>query len=926
MPRNNAPAETASHSSSESYDERDDQWEPDDQLGLLSVRPQRGQQADHDDSTPKDSSSDDDDNVLDVEEYYASRAVRNDGQDARVEGPVQEQGGTEMRRVGRTYQYVNRRRADYSTLGKRTARWLRALEVMTEPKLRRTTCCKALKCFRKVNYEHYLSRARHVVNLSVFARRTFLQSMKGSNGTFHFDGKQVCSRFLKKGFHFSTGLMAAENNASISKGCSSSDQAMNGNVRSVTVTQRSSKATSSSTSDAARGRGIMLQKDTVVSFLRRLSEDCSDRMPDSGELHLPFFRKYDVYTQFVDEYRKLYPSSDAPTQHYFLRTWKEHCRNIKVRRSTRFTICDECERLREALRKAISDNMSTADIRRQKRTHIDYITEERLCYQMKRDRSRLQNSEYCSIIVDGADQSAFGLPHFTTTTKSQRGHALKVKLVGLLEHNIENRLFLFTMTEEHQTGANHIVESVHRFLNIRSARGPLPRTLFVQLDNCSRENKNHFFLSYLEFLVAVRLFDVIEVGFLPVGHTHEDIDQVFSQTSARLRANTAITLDQLHYQLQNVNNGNTDVQHMKRLVNWSDLCNQENCIRRVDNITQPHYFKFCRSFHSTDDVDVGTVSTCCFVKHKNSDAWVPLFKSANRSDQGILKSVPDLRRTPPTSVTCPTGLEKVTKRFVSEESRINNTDNMVLLHELRDHVFRTREEPFHWELSTAVEGKYLRTDSVRQLENNEVEEDQIEAVITLSAPSLARKDPSPSHVSSEATTHTDPLQDLDISHPAHQQQHQIESRSEPNTQRKTLSTIQTAKTAAPFTKVIYDVGSFVLVRPENDDDRSTGSFWTAKILAVEHQDNETFVRRLRVQWYDVHRDHRSTDRRMAPFFPMYQPLQTKRKASGKTRSHSRAELQQPWVDVIDTDSVLVSFPSLTRRNTLPLNAQKKIPL
>ena len=58
---------------------------------------------------------------------------------------------------------------------------------------------------------------------------------------------------------------------------------------------------------------------------------------------------------------------------------------------------------------------------------------------MEKKRARLHSSKYCSIIVDGADQSAFGLPHFTTKPKSNRGHALKVKLIGLLEHKVKKQ-------------------------------------------------------------------------------------------------------------------------------------------------------------------------------------------------------------------------------------------------------------------------------------------------------------------------------------------------------------------------------------------------------------------------------------------------------------------------------------------------------
>ena len=175
---------------------------------------------------------------------------------------------------------------------------------------------------------------------------------------------------------------------------------------------------------------------------------------------------------------------------------------------------------------------------------------ERIEYQKKRDRSKLHSKEYLSIIIDGADQSAFGLPHFTPNVKNQRGHAMKVQFVGLLDHPLPNDLLLPTMTQEHKTGANHVVEVLHRYLTRRLADGTLPPKLFVQLDNCSRENKNHYVMGYFEFLVATKVYRSVEVGFIPVGHTHEDIDQAFSQTSARLRVNNAITLADLKTELK----------------------------------------------------------------------------------------------------------------------------------------------------------------------------------------------------------------------------------------------------------------------------------------------------------------------------------------------------------------------------------------
>jgi len=111
-----------------------------------------------------------------------------------------------------------------------------------------------------------------------------------------------------------------------------------------------------------------------------------------------------------------------------------------------------------------------------------------------------------SIIIDGADQSAFGLPHFVLSTKGERGNSLKVKMVGVMEHGAATRSSLFLMTGEFETGANHVIEAMHRTLCDRVTIGRLPDISFVRMDDCTRENKNRFTSSYLEYLVRRGVF------------------------------------------------------------------------------------------------------------------------------------------------------------------------------------------------------------------------------------------------------------------------------------------------------------------------------------------------------------------------------------------------------------------------------------
>lgn len=98
-------------------------------------------------------------------------------------------------------------------------------------------------------------------------------------------------------------------------------------------------------------------------------------------------------------------------------------------------------------------------------------------------------------------------------TKDDRGDSLKVRLEGSLDHGKPNNLFLFTMTEEHETGASQVVAAVHRFISHRSRSKPLPPTFSIRVDNCPQENKNRYMFAFLECLLHWRVSHHIGLAF-----------------------------------------------------------------------------------------------------------------------------------------------------------------------------------------------------------------------------------------------------------------------------------------------------------------------------------------------------------------------------------------------------------------------------
>ena len=94
---------------------------------------------------------------------------------------------------------------------------------------------------------------------------------------------------------------------------------------------------------------------------------------------------------------------------------------------------------------------------------------------------------------------------------------------------------------------NLTVECLQRTLvATEKISGELPPVLYLQLDNCWRENKNNVLVNWCASLVERGLFPGgIEIGFLPVGHTHNEVDQIASRISIALRRRDILTPEHL---------------------------------------------------------------------------------------------------------------------------------------------------------------------------------------------------------------------------------------------------------------------------------------------------------------------------------------------------------------------------------------------
>ena len=144
---------------------------------------------------------------------------------------------------------------------------------------------------------------------------------------------------------------------------------------------------------------------------------------------------------------------------------------------------------------------------------------------------------YITMAMDGSDQLTNGVPQFREISKDDSGrqriknHIEIVQIAGT-----PDIIKCYIVPEDVAPDSNVSVECVQRALKAEEKRlGKLPPILNLQLDNCAGSNKNSYLFSYLAWLVERDVFTVIYVSFLPVGHTHNGPDRIFSRISNAVR-------------------------------------------------------------------------------------------------------------------------------------------------------------------------------------------------------------------------------------------------------------------------------------------------------------------------------------------------------------------------------------------------------
>jgi hypothetical protein len=162
--------------------------------------------------------------------------------------------------------------------------------------------------------------------------------------------------------------------------------------------------------------------------------------------------------------------------------------------------------------------------------HRELHTRERISYSNRTHMSKAHPEQMLHLVFDCPD--GYEVPHIIPITKETANlPKLSINAVGTINHSAQTRDFLFFL-EGYKKNSNlmltcfylHIMEHFHM-------TGSHPPILWLQADNCFKENKNRWMMAFCCWLIHIGWFKEVMISMLPPGHTHIDIDQVFSTFS-----------------------------------------------------------------------------------------------------------------------------------------------------------------------------------------------------------------------------------------------------------------------------------------------------------------------------------------------------------------------------------------------------------
>ncbi|KAL3676114.1 hypothetical protein R1sor_026062 [Riccia sorocarpa] len=175
---------------------------------------------------------------------------------------------------------------------------------------------------------------------------------------------------------------------------------------------------------------------------------------------------------------------------------------------------------------------------------------------------------------------------------------------------LDQTAFKATMGNEGVVDSNYFkyIESrqTHAVRETETTFKKLPPIFMLQMDNSAKDNKNQHVLAFCSELVIRGVFEIVEVNFLMVGHTHEDVDALFSKVIARTINKDVLTLPALMVEVWGSEAMHPVPMLLEEVADYKTYANE--CLKPLIGHSQPIGFRFSMAdnvpvYRTQKDVD-----------------------------------------------------------------------------------------------------------------------------------------------------------------------------------------------------------------------------------------------------------------------------------------------------------------------------------
>ncbi|CAC5393350.1 unnamed protein product [Mytilus coruscus] len=323
------------------------------------------------------------------------------------------------------------------------------------------------------------------------------------------------------------------------------------------------------------------------SFVTGLCKRYGDDQPDILEIHLPSCLSIQ---QVWTDYKSSCENLGSPYLSYqrFYGMWIEEFPHVKIPKYQKLSKCNECVIFKETISKKLT-KIDLGELKDKRRAHLllQEICREKYYKHIK--KSKEHPSMYTSVIIDNMDQSKTNLPrfplHFKNETTLEKMHH---HVTGVLCHGL-NKAYTFTWTDQFSSDCNITLNCLMSVLgDVATENGGLPPTLYIQADNSPKDNKNKYVIMFLAMLVKM---EIIKLTFLMVGHTHEDVDQLFSRISVKASKEKTTTIPSLLDLIKRSYTPQPIAKHIESLYDFRDQMAYPSSLAGIKN---QHVFKLTK--------------------------------------------------------------------------------------------------------------------------------------------------------------------------------------------------------------------------------------------------------------------------------------------------------------------------------------------